>query len=231
MPLYQRCSHALEPDEDDKEVDHCEFRNGHDGAQIWGYRPRVHHNLFENLNDEAVMFYGRARAEDVRIYNNVFRKVLVAFSSSEGSLESTGARYLYRNLIDQRVPTLGYRQLSPDPVQLWRYGQDFKFNPPVPEFYCYQNTFVMADSEAGECSNVWGTISATARWKRRCMNNLFMVIQTDKPLYSIPNYPAYPHLSDGNLWCRRKTNAAAPLFNTDPSGITYATWRDFRESE
>src|SRR5262249_21244331 len=128
-----------------------------------------------------------------------------------------------------RVPTLGYRQLSPDPVLLWRYGQDFKFNLPVPEFYCYQNTFVMPDFGTNECSNVWSNISETAQWTRRYMNNIYMVIQTDKPLYFIPP-PAYPDLSDGNLWCRRKTNATAPLFNSYATGITYATWTDLRTS-
>ncbi len=215
--------------DEDMEIAYCEFRNGHDGAHVFAYRPCVHHNLFENLNDEAVMFYGAKPAEDVRIHNNVFRKVLMAFSSSEGSWTSTGARYLYRNIIDQRVPTLGYRQLSPDPVLLWRYGQDFKFNLPVPEFFCYQNTFVMPDFGTNECSNVWSNISATAQWTRRYMNNIYMVIQTDKPLYFIPP-SAYPDLSDGNLWCRRKTNVTAPLFNSYATGVTYVTWTDFRNS-
>jgi hypothetical protein len=55
---------------------------------------------------------------------------------------------------------------------------------------------------------VWSNISAIAQWTQRYMNNIYMVIQTDKPLYRIPT-PAYPDLSDGNLWCRRKTNATA----------------------
>jgi hypothetical protein len=39
-------------------------------------------------------------------------------------------------------------------------------------------------------------------------------------IWRLPHpYPAYPDLSDGNLWCRRKTNATTPLFNSYVTGV------------
>src|SRR5262249_19087059 len=58
------------PLEEDKEVDHCEFRNSHDGMQAAAIRMRVHDNLFENINDDVLWTDG-IDVVDVRISNNV----------------------------------------------------------------------------------------------------------------------------------------------------------------
>ncbi|HSH94978.1 MAG TPA: right-handed parallel beta-helix repeat-containing protein, partial [Roseimicrobium sp.] len=220
---------------EDKEIANCEFRNGHDGIQLNGEtRPRLHDSLIENCNDEAIMFYGAYPCVDIRIYNNVIRSCMQAFSSSVGAVVPpmpSGARYIYRNIIDMRVPSLGYRQLSPDPVLLWRFGEDFKYNDLIPEIYCYQNTFVLADMDGNDCVTFWTNVLDTAQAPRKLMNNIMMILQTDKPIYSIPKvYSGNPHLSDGNLWCRRKAVLDSVLFSSFYTGTSYDTWSDFRNS-
>jgi hypothetical protein len=199
-------------------------------------RPRLHDSLLENLNDEAIMYYGSNTVSDIRIYNNVIRKCMQAFSSSEGGDgTATGARYAYRNIIDQRTEPLGYRQfpvtvggvLYNDPVDMWRPGQDFKFNTPTPEIYSYQNTFIMPDMGSTTCSTALSNFDPAHLKTRRYMNNIYMVIQTDKPLYVIPS-SSYPVLSDGNMWCRRINNPISPLWNLTSGSL--ATWSDLQAS-
>ena len=227
--MTQACLLGNATNNEDMDIGNCEFRNGHDGVQLWGVRSKIHHSLLENLNDEAIMFYGAMAATDTQVYNNVVRKVMQAFSSSEGSTGSTGIRYVYRNIVDMRVPIMGTRDLPPDPVNIWRAGEDYKFNMPVPEIYSYHNTFVLppiADGSGNECSDAWGNISTGAYptpKPRQFKNNILMAIHADRPLYTVPD-PAFTQLeSDGNVWCRRVSSPFTHLFNSY-DGSKYSTW-------
>lgn len=192
------------------EVANCEFRNGHDAMQVFGSRIRIHHNLYENINDE-VFYFNKPRGmyEDIRVYNNVIRKALHALSFSDGKVK--GPRYIYRNIFDQRLPVLGYHRMVADGRPIWRVAGDFKANGQLGERYVYQNTFLLMDADSSVCSEAFD--GADTDSKTRCfMNNLHMTISTDEPLYRIP-CPAGKNFSDGNIWCRRITNATAPLIN------------------
>ena len=192
------------------EVANCEFRNGHDAMQVFGSRIRIHHNLYENINDEVFYFNNpRGMYEDIRVYNNVIRKALHALSFSDGKVN--GPRYIYRNIFDQRLPVLGYHRMVADGRPIWRVAGDFKANGPLGERYVYQNTFLLMDADSSVCSEAFD--GAASDSKTRCfMNNIHMTISTDEPLYRIP-CPAGKNFSDGNIWCRRITNATAPLIN------------------
>jgi hypothetical protein len=134
-------------------IENCTFRRGHDGLQVAANAVTVRQSLFEDLNDEAVRFAG---GSDTRFYRNLIRQSLNPLSFS-GRVRDKGSVYIYRNIIDQRVPVRGLRILPPDvdvPF-LWRHGVDFKlennsvlqedgtYKPPrMPDIYVYQNTFV-----------------------------------------------------------------------------------------
>ena len=198
-------------DNDDWEVVNCEFRNGHDAMQVSGDRIRIHHNLFENMNDEVLYFNVGGEGvtyEDIRVYNNVIRKSLHALSFFGGTV--IGPRYIYRNIIDQRLPVLGYHRMVADNLPIWRVAGDFKMGDKINEYYVYQNTFLLRDTDPAQCSEAF-TGSTSDTKTRRFMNNLHMTISTDEPLYTIPD-PACTTLSNGNIWCRRMTNATKHLF-------------------
>ena len=217
-------------DDEDLEIAYCEFRNGHDGMTLFGVRPRIHHNLFENINDEVFYTDGaNDGVDDIRIYNNVIRKALNVFSHAAGGAAATGARYYYRNIVDLRIPTLGFRTFSPDPPNAgytgnWRPSIDFKMNAVVNQFYCYQNTFIQGNPDLTQELTKWtGDADVVNPKTRRFMNNIHMSLQADKPLHIIPN-PSYPALSDGNDWCRRMTNAVSPLYVHYDLTTTYADY-------
>ena len=233
----QVCLFQNNLDNEDLEIAYSEFRNGHDGVQIWGIRTQFHHNLLENLNDEAIMFYGNAPSVNTQIYNNVIRKTTQPLSSSQGLDSSSDTRYIYRNIIDGRYPVLSFRQLSPDPVLVWRIGEDFKMNTPFPGMYCYQNTFIMPKIAGNYASVVWSNIDPEHLKPRQFLNNIYMTIQNDSPFYAVPHDPMGPNLSNGNTWHRRITNPTTPelvWYNSPLPATTtteFATLADFLSSD
>lgn len=210
----------------DTEVANCEFRDGHDGMYMAGVRSRIHHNLFENLNDDAwYMKPTTMTISDMRIYNNVVRQSLQYMSYNENGLV-TGPRYIYRNIFDNRVPTMGTRSFPQngynDPVDLWRDGSDFKVQPPFGENYVYHNTFVQGRNVTethSVCSAVFDGPDTGTTQKRYFFNNIHMNIGADLPIYVLRN-PACPMLSNGNVWHRRVANPTANMYDVDSAYIS-----------
>lgn len=216
----------------DMEIAYCEFRNGHDAVQLYDVRTKVHHCLFENFNDEAVSLQYGAATDDVEVYNNLIRKSLSVFSFA-GEASIPGQRYVYRNVVDSRLPTLGFRIFPPDvpgfqETKYWRPATDFKMRHPIDELYYYQNTLIQGDPGFAEATAFWGAALATYPKTRRFMNNLYMTIGVDKPLHKIPD-PGHPSLSDGNLWSRRTTTAVSELYRSVTAGI-FNTWQNLQSS-
>jgi hypothetical protein len=215
--------------EEDMEVAFCEFRDAHDAIQAWGKRTHIHHSLFENINDEVFQVDGNVKnlgdgvfehypIEDMQIYNNVVRKFLQVFSHAAGPKQvSRGARYYYRNIVDDRIPTLGHHRQPADDKPIWRFGYDFKMNVFVGEFYAYQNTFVQAVPEISELSAVFSNAPVDtnapgeAPAPRAFVNNIHLTLGGDRPLHTIPE-AGYPATSNGNDWVRRITKTTMPLY-------------------
>jgi hypothetical protein len=208
-------SHAA----DNVEFAHCTFRRGHDALQIGGTNVSVHHSLFEDLNDEVLQFNVTLNAH---IYKNLIRQALNPLSFA---LKVPGGPvYIYRNVIDQRVPTRGYRRLPPDaPAPLiWRYGTSYKMGlrkptpenpgPTMPDVYVYQNTFIAShpDDKASVLSALFasGELSPVAR--RIHLNNLLVGLNLDMP-YSWAMPTSANRRSAGNLWYEPH-QIDAPLF-------------------
>ncbi len=222
---------------EDMEIANCEFRNAHDAVQVWGKRTKVHHTLFENINDEAVMFFGNQiisgpnLLEPIEIYNNVFRKCLQAFSNgaSEGHTNSTNVRFVYRNIVDFRIPILGERILPPDGNSIWRPSADVKASSPFPRTNYYQNTFIVGPQGVKTSSSVWD-MTVTSGKPVRYLNNLFMAIQDDKHFYDVPNPATADYVADGNILHRRMTSGTAPLFRRKTAGTPYYSLADLISS-
>ena len=111
---------------------HCTFVRAHDAVQVGGTNVSIHHCLFQDINDEVIQFQPTSNA---RIWKNVIRQALDVFSfalNHEG-----GPIYIYRNVIDQRVPTRGYRALLPDVAvpRIWRYGSFYKMGKQLPDVF------------------------------------------------------------------------------------------------
>jgi hypothetical protein len=218
----------------------CTFRHAHDGIQIRGDDVEIRDSLFEDLNDEVLQL-GRMGSNpptpslrNLRIHGNVIRQALNVVSFALNPLG--GPVYFYRNVVDQRVPTRGYRVLPPDAPApwVWRYGADFKDGATL-EFHCYQNTFI-ASHEQDKSSYVshlfYGDPAATTTYR----NNIFLVLNLERSLSRVPDAGS-PALSDGNLWYRYHEDpdplVRAPLFTSDPSAyFTFEElWADFPEWE
>ena len=71
---------------------------------------------------------GRAvlRAVNAHVFKNLFRQVLHPFSFALE--EGGGPIFIYRNVVDQRLPTRGFRVLPPDAPapHIFRYGASYK---------------------------------------------------------------------------------------------------------
>jgi len=212
---------------DEVTFDHCTFRHGHDGIRIRARGVDVHHCLFEDLNDEAVQFDTTAEP-GIAVHENLFRQVLHPFSFA---LNEAGSPVLiYRNVIDQRVPTRGFRTLPPDAPApfIWRHGANFKMGNPVPAFHCYQNTFVGShpEDQAHVLSSVFANPPPAPAPARTYLNNLHVGLELDMPYsWLVPNDPT--RVADGNLW-HEPSRRDAPLFRL-PDGTELFTLEELAE--
>lgn len=198
----------------------CEFRNAHDGMSVSGIDTRVHKSLFEDLNDEGIQLKGElsGTTDNVWISENMIRQVLNPLSFSTNTHTDTRV-FIYRNVIDTRMPTRGYRRLPPDvPAPfIWRHGADFKINENVPgggipQAYVYQNTFVTTLQGVQTVSAFFTAVLAGV--DRQFVNNVHVAVDTDLPYTWIPDPcpNAESARSQGNLYYNYTPGVSRPLF-------------------
>jgi hypothetical protein len=191
------------------EFGHCTFRRAHDALLLGGNDVSVHHCLFEDLNDEVVQF---SAPKNAHVYKNLFRQVLHPFSFA---LEDGGGPvFIYRNVVDQRLPTRGYRALPPDAPapHIFRYGSSYKSGHPMPGVYVYQNTFISShhDDKANVLSLLFEDGKLSPDTPRIHLNNLLIGLNLDVP-YSWAMPTSVNRRSQGNLWYEAHRDDA-PLF-------------------
>jgi hypothetical protein len=194
----------------DLEIASSEFRDGHDGIQIWGTDTHIHHSLFENLNDEAFIVESPGQnGFNVRVHHNLIRSALHVFNHDvSGTTPTSGKRFFYRNIIDQRVPTLG-QHLRPGAGDPWRAGTDFKMNQPIGEIYYYQNTLVQADPGPDMLSFAMSDTAGSR--PRRYLNNVHVTFDGNVKYYALPT-GTHDVFANGNVWSRRRAVVTAPAF-------------------
>jgi hypothetical protein len=185
-------------------IHHCEFHDAHD-VYLFGTGVEFHHNWIHNLNDEGLFLDAGAPVEtqhfEMKIYQNVITKTLSAISFAGN--HSKGNWYIYRNLIDLRSPTAGFRPKKAGDKKVWRYGHLIKMAEPDGPRDFFQNTFlVYAQHERTSYRHYAYTQDNQLR---RTFNNIFIAINPDsnfdRPITFIPS-PSFPGPTDGNNYCR-----------------------------
>ena len=225
------------------EFEHCEFANAHD-LYLVGHDIKFHHNWINNLNDESLFLDAGSIANGV-VHDNVITQGLTAISFAGSS--TSGLWQIYRNLIDLRRQTAGYRPRNPsfNRAYVFRAGFPFKSNegPPGPDgtshsdgpFDLFQNTFVVAwqadhsASPPGYPQPLFsGFRPSQLPWhQRRSFNNIFVVmnreLDRDNPIAFMPpaDFPAY---MDGNLYYRRGYTLPPPRLFYTPVPNGFATF-------
>jgi hypothetical protein len=188
-------------------IHNCEFVNAHD-TYLVGTNLTFHHNWVRNLNDEGLVLDGYVAA-NVKIYQNVITKTLSPISF--GGMQVGGARYIYRNLVDVREPTAGYRPRFVGDKGVWRYGNTFKTNGEDGPHDIFQNTFLVY-GQPGQASYLHYRNTA-APHSRRSFNNIFVAVNpdtaSDVSISFLPP-PTFPAASDGNDYFRLG-RTSAPL--------------------
>lgn len=192
-------------------VHHCEIVNAHD-TYIFGQDMEFHHNWIHNLNDDAIAFNGEAQIVNAKIYCNVLTRCLTALSFAAG--EKFGPVYLYGNLIDLRLPTLGIRRthVGSGGTDSLRRGHFFKDGADEGEIELFHNTCIVLDPGA-KVDNPEGITDAGYAYfihpeeskPRRAFNNILVAVYTD-PAHVQPIAFLAPGKfatqSDGNTYFR-----------------------------
>jgi hypothetical protein len=192
---------------DNVTYEHCTFRRGHDAISIRSHGTTVHHSLFEDINDETLQFGGNAESTgNIHVYQNVIRQTLIPFSFVANA--RSGPVYIYRNIVDQRIPVRGTRVLGKDAPEpwIWRWGSDVKpaneeKGGVMPRTYVYQNTFIASHTEdkGSAQSDLFLNSPLEERW---FYNNLHLGLNLDPAIYYGYAYAPGLMQSDGNLWYR-----------------------------
>lgn len=185
--------------DDATEIAYSEFRNGHD-VYARGSNVQFHHNWVNNLNDEGlVMDFGNN--PNMRVFQNVFTKVLSPISFAAEKTEDVGQKYIYRNLVDLRGRIAGRRPQFAGDTDVWRYGNTFKSNGEDPPWDIFQNTFLVYDQ-----NHEYLHFANKRDHRRRSLNNAFVAVnpsaESDKAITFLPTPCMTDSLSDGNNYFR-----------------------------
>jgi hypothetical protein len=192
-------------------VHHCEIINAHD-IYLFGQDMEFHHNWIDNLNDDAIAFNGEAQIVNAQVYCNVMTRCLTALSFAAG--EKFGPVYLYGNLIDLRLPTLGIRRTSIDSpgTDSLRRGHFFKDGADEGRIELFHNTCIVLDPGA-KVDNPDGLTDAGYAYfihpehslPRTALNNILVAVYTDQahvqPIAFLAP-AAFVTQSDGNTFFR-----------------------------
>jgi hypothetical protein len=232
------------------EIHHCEFLNGHD-LYLIGTNVSFHHNLIHNLNDEGMLLDG-GLAAGVKIYQNVITNVLNAISfAGTCPLDAPptdtlcvntlgGSRYIYRNLIDLRGPTAGYRPRCSDMTKascrdVWRFGNITKSNPPDGPYDLFQNTFLIYNQTGDQASFLHyrnTNPSPFPNYRRRSLNNIFIAVNlaeaSEVPMAFLPPL-TFPAITDGNDYFRIGSAKKKMFLLLEPCGLDKCEFIDLAD--
>jgi hypothetical protein len=182
------------------EIHHCEFINSHD-MYLRG-DVKFHHNYVHNLNDDGLFVSNNGTA--ALISENVISKCLYSITRPDPRDEPSGPVYIFRNLIDQRTPTAGYRPGITLKRSPWRNGMFYKNGQFAGPLYFFQNTaLIYTESAPHACFGLFITEGSV---HQRCsFNNIFIAIDylkgINRPITWLPT-PEHIDITDGNLYHR-----------------------------
>ncbi|MDB5337939.1 MAG: hypothetical protein JWN70_3558 [Planctomycetaceae bacterium] len=105
------------PHNHDWDISHCEFTDGHDGVYLSGREIHFHHNLVDNMQDDAVYISSPTPyiSDNIFASQNLIRQAVCGFGGHARGGPG-GKIYLFRNIIDLRAP-LQFSRPSKDKPQ------------------------------------------------------------------------------------------------------------------
>ena len=163
---------------DDIEMDGCEFTDCHDGLWLLGIRTlRLHHSLVNNFNDDGLEFGPKRPGRKLFIYQNHISRCLIPLtlhgSWEEVPTEEGSGVYIFRNIIDQRMPVhYGWpRRDGPQEITTRGWLMSDHGSPPWPVYYVYHNTILVHGTSWRNYYGA-GLARATRSTRRRIYNNL-----------------------------------------------------------
>jgi hypothetical protein len=186
-------------------IHHCEFHDAHD-VYLHGADLEFHHNWIHNINDEGLFLDDgtpqQPQSYDMKIFQNVITKTQSAISFAGNN--SKGHWYIYRNLVDLRAPTAGFRPHRPGDTDVWRFGQAFKISSDDGDRDVFQNTFLVYDQQQVAYLHYRDTDPDGDHY-RRTFNNIFIAVNPNsdsgKAITFIPS-PGFRGDTDGNDYYR-----------------------------
>ena len=192
------------PHNHDWDISYSEFTEGHDGVYLSGDNIRFHHNLVDNIQDDAIYLSAPTPYinRSVHVYQNLITRSLMAFGyHSRGG--PTGQIFVYRNIADLRHGVNASRPTPETPQgELKNYhihlmhGRGFLG---VESIYYYQNTFISPAHTDAYAHRMLYNVSESA--ERRVFNNVCVYLNTYRNLRT-RSLQGKNVVTDGNLhWC------------------------------
>ncbi|MBM3981866.1 MAG: DUF1565 domain-containing protein [Planctomycetes bacterium] len=208
------------PQNDNWEIEYCEFTDAHDGVYLGGINVKFHHNLLDGLQDDGIYLspmYARHRLDkkdaEIHLYQNRFGTMLTALAFGGTEPLAPDKVFVYRNVFDLRGalqigrPTA--RRAEPGLATGKVIGDHG--SPPWSAMNIYHNTFVTA---GGSRDAAMATFAASkVAQQRRVFNNVFL--HGDRlPAFAPPD-PAANCAADGNVYWAPNTpeKTAAAFFD------------------
>lgn len=98
----------------DWDISYCDFTEGHDGVYLSGRDIKFHHNLVDNMQDDAIYVSSPTPyvTDGLYIYQNLIRQCVAGFGAHARGGPG-GKIYIYRNVVDMRE-NLQFNRPAPD---------------------------------------------------------------------------------------------------------------------
>ncbi len=178
---YQEFETFAHPFNHDWEIAYCEFTDGHDGVYLGGRDIHFHHNLVDNMQDDAIYVSGPTPyvADQLFIYQNLVRTCVAAFGGHARGGPG-GDIYIFRNVIDMRKPLQFHRPMPKRPTGnvFAGHGMWLVHNPNhilhMENIHFYQNTAVVPAQHASGSYASGCVQHLHPDAERRVFNNLFI---------------------------------------------------------
>jgi hypothetical protein len=195
------------------EFGNCELTDNHDFLQLSkAYETRIHNCFVDNFNDDGFEPGPQRERGRIFIYQNYVTRVLSPFTAHGKKpnpvvTEPGSGVYVYRNIVDLRRGTYKSPPLKSDPSGAYLDREteilDHDHGSPVhPNYYVYQNTFIMQSPWRGYFDFTWG--ANTKATTRRVFNNLFVQVHGIPGLNVSGTSAGDDFQTDGNLiWSLR----------------------------
>ncbi|MFW6038889.1 MAG: hypothetical protein ACOC9P_00245 [bacterium] len=167
----------------DWNIHHSEFTDGHDGVYVSGRNIRFHHNLVDNMQDDAVYISSPTPyiTDELYVYQNLIRQCVGGFGAHARGGPG-GKIYLFRNVVDMRKKVQFARPTPKRPegrVDTGNTGWLVHNSDNIihmEDIYFYHNDFIVPMSHS------WGgyTAGAAASFapdsERRVFNNIIAFV-------------------------------------------------------